>query len=349
MASAQAYFLVKNGVSSQAFQLREIPEPLAAPDEAVIDVEASGLNFADVMARQGHYQDAPPIPCVIGYEVVGRIRSLGKTLAAEGKFRVGSRVVAFTRFGGYASRIAVSGFAIAEIPDSMDAATATALATQGCTAYFAVEEMVRVHAGDRVLVQAAAGGVGSLLIQLLKRRGAVVFGTAGSEAKLKLLKECGVDYPIGYRTQEFDVAVREILKTRGEEGLDVVFDAVGGSHVKRGMGLLRAGGRLVCYGAAQMSGDTKNPVRMLKTAAGFGFIHYIPLMMSSRSVIGINMLKVADQRPEVMGRCLREVVALAVKGELKPWPAKSFPVREIAQAHDLLASRESSGKVALIW
>jgi len=208
---------------------------------------------------------------------------------------------------------------------------------------------VRLHPGDRVLVQAAAGGVGSLLVQLAKRRGCVVYGTAGSASKLEKLRAAGVDHPINYNEREFDEAVKEIQKGADSPGLDVIFDSLGGSHVRRGLGLLRAGGRIVCYGAAQMSGDRKNPLRMLKTVAGFGMVHPVPLMMSSRSLIGINMLKVGDARPEVLQRCMREMVALVSRGEIRPWKAQTFPVAKIAEAHDLLGGRASSGKIALIW
>ncbi len=340
---------MRHGSAAQAFEFRSISDPQPNPTQVILDVEASGLNFADVLARQGSYPDCPPLPAIIGYEAVGRIRSLGLEATRNGRLKVGTRVVAFTRFGGYASRIAVSEFAAVEIPDDWDAATATSLATQGCTAYVAAEEMVRIQRGDLVLVQAAAGGVGSLLVQLAKRRGAIVFGTAGSEAKLEMLRKHGVDYPINYRTQEFDGAIREILKKRGENGIDIVFDSLGGSHVKRGMSLLRAGGRMLCFGAANLAGDRKNPLRVLKTVAGFGLIHHISLMTSSRSVLGLNMLRIADQRPSVLARALHEIVQLAKRGEIKPWPAKSFPVSEIAQAHELLASRDSAGKIAVLW
>jgi NADPH2:quinone reductase len=378
---AKAWFLVRNGAASQAFELREVEIPEPGPSEVSIEVEASGLNFADVLARQGSYPDAPPKPCVLGYEVVGRIRALGADAARIGRLKSGMRVVAFTRFGGYASHVVAQELATAEIPEAVgvssaaarthsasgaagtggvtnsasgaawlsDAATATALATQGCTAYVAAEEMVRIQKGDLVLVQAAAGGVGSLLVQLAKRRGAVVFGTAGSDSKLQLLRELGVDYPINYRTQEFDHEIREVLKSRGVGGIDIVFDSLGGSHVKRAMKLLRAGGRMLCYGAANLAGESKNPLRALSTVAGFGFIHHLPLMMSSRAVIGLNMLRIADERPEVVGRALREMVALAERGEIRPLKARAFPAAELARAHELLASRRTTGKLAIVW
>lgn len=338
----RAYFLVRHGSSTAAFEMREIPERTPSGNEVLIEVEASGLNFADVMARQGLYGDAPPLPSILGYEVVGRIAGVGSEVRDTKTLRVGARVLAFTRFGGYSSHVVTSENAVVAIPDSMDAVEATALATQGCTAWYCAEEMVRIFPGDRVLVQAAAGGVGSLLVQLAKRRGATVYGTAGSNEKLERLKEIGLDVGVNYREQEFEKVV--------PRGMDVIFDSLGGSAVAKGTKLLRAGGRMVCFGAAEMSGDRKNPLRILKTVVGFGLpLAPISMMMNSRCFIGVNMLKVGDEKPEVLKRCMTEVVALASRGELKTLATRRFPVAEIAAAHDLLGSRGSMGKVALIW
>src|SRR5262249_54249572 len=168
----KALVLVRHGSPAEAFELREQPDPEPNAGQVRIAVEAFGLNYADVSARQGTYQDAPPIPCVIGYDVVGRIDRLG---AGVGGLQTGQRVAALTRFGGYATSAVTDARAVIPIPEDMDAAVAAALPTQGSTAYYCAEEMVRLYAGDHVLIQAAAGGVGTLLVQLCKARGCVVY------------------------------------------------------------------------------------------------------------------------------------------------------------------------------
>jgi NADPH:quinone reductase-like Zn-dependent oxidoreductase len=296
-----------------------------------------------VSARQGTYLDAPAPPCVIGYEVAGTIDAVG---AGVSDLRAGERVTALTRFGGYATAAVTDARAAVRIPPDMDAGVAVALPTQGCTAYFCAEEMVRLHPGDHVLVQAAAGGVGTLLVQLCKARGCVVYGTAGSDEKLAYLRDLGVDHPINYRREDFADAVRRL---RGSDGLDVIFDSLGGSAVRKGLRLLAAGGRIVCFGAAEREAGSLQILRDALFAASFGFPHPIPLLMNSKALIGVNMLRISDQRPETLARCMRAVGALAQEGTLKPIVGGRFTANQIGAAHEFLGSRRSTGKIVVTW
>lgn len=339
----QAYFLVKNGKSSEAFELREVPTPSPGPDEVLVSSEAFGLNFADVMARLGLYQDCPPLPTVIGYENVGRIVEVGSNVK---HLQTGQRVVAFTRFNGYADHVISPATGVAVIPEHMDAGVATALATQYGTAYYAAEDCVRIHEGDNVLIHAAAGGVGTALVQLAKNRGATIFGTAGSNEKLDYLRNQGVHHPINYRTSDFE---REIKKLGYDKKLDLVFDPVGGSSVKKGINLLNSGGRMVCYGASSMTDAKGNIFKTLGVATGFGIWSPIVLMMRSISLIGINMLRIADNKPEALERSLKGVVKMTEEGILNPTVGGEFKHEQLAEAHDFLASRKSIGKVVVKW
>jgi NADPH2:quinone reductase len=335
--------LVRTGDAGQAFERRELPTPEPGPGQLRIAVEAFGLNYADVAARRGLYQDAPPLPSVIGYEVVGRVDALGQGVTAPA---VGQRVTALTRFGGYATHALTDARAAVAIPDDLDVGVAAALPTQGCTAWYMAEEMVRLHDGDHVLVHAAAGGVGTLLVQLCKRRGCVVYGTVGSDDKLPLLRELGVDHPINYRRQDFAAEVRRL---RGADGLDVVFDSIGGTTFRKGMALLGPGGRMVGYGAADHTAGSLQLLRSAAFALSFGFHHPVPLLMRSRAVIGVNMLRIADGRPLVLQRCLQAMVDLALKGELRAIVGGRFAADQLAEAHALLESRRSTGKIIVIW
>jgi NADPH2:quinone reductase len=339
----QAIVLIRHGSPEEAFELRELPTPEPGAGQVRIAVEAFGLNYADVSARQGTYNDAPPIPCVIGYEVVGRIDAFASGVT---NLPVGQRVAALTRFGGYATCAVTDARAVVPITEDMDAGIAVALPTQGSTAYYCAEEMVRLHEGDHVLVQAAAGGVGTLLVQLCKRRGCIVYGTAGSDEKLAYLRELGVDHPINYRREDFADAVRRI---RGTDGLDVIFDSLGGSAVRKGIQLLAAGGRIVCFGAAERQAGGLQIVNDIKFAASFGFPHPIPLLMNSKALIGVNMLRVSDQRPDTLKRVLHAVAHLVLQGELKPTVGGRFTAKQIADAHEFLGGRGSTGKLVVSW
>jgi len=339
----KAIVLIRHGGAREAFELQERPAPEPGPGQVRIAVEAFGLNYADVSARQGTYLDAPPPPCVIGYEVVGRVDALGTGVTAP---PIGQRVAALTRFGGYATAAVTDARAVVPIADDLDAGIAVALPTQGGTAYYCAEEMVRLRPGDHVLVQAAAGGVGTLLVQLCKRRGCVVYGTAGSDEKLDYLRGLGVDHPINYRREDFAAAVRRV---RGAAGLDVVFDSLGGSAVRKGLALLAPGGRIVCFGAAEREAGPLQWARDLRFALSFGFIHPIPLLMNSKSILGVNMLRISDHRPETLARVLHGVVELARAGELTPSVGGRFAAAQIAAAHELLGGRGSTGKLVVTW
>lgn len=338
-----ALYLVRHGDAQGAFERRQAPDPEAGPGQVRIAVEAFGLNYADVSARHGTYQDAPPLPSVLGYEVVGRIDAVGSGVTG---FDTGQRVTALTRFGGYATSAVTDYRAVVPIPDDMDAGVAAALPTQGCTAYFCAEEMVRLHAGDHVLVQAAAGGVGTLLVQLAKHRGCYIYGTAGSDAKLDYLRAQGVDVAINYRRDDF---AEVIERQRGTEGLDVIFDSIGGSAIRKGLKLLAAGGRIVCFGAASHEAGSFQILRSLKFALSFGFPHPIPLLMNSRSILGVNMLRIADHRPLVLQRCMQTVAKLAHEGVLRPVVGARFTADQIGEAHAFLEGRGSTGKIVVTW
>ncbi|MEQ8471313.1 MAG: zinc-binding dehydrogenase [Marinoscillum sp.] len=339
----KSFVLVKNGSADSAFQLKEQDIPSPGPGQVLIESEGFGLNFADVMARLGIYKECPPLPTVIGYENVGRIKELGDGVKG---FMVGDRVLTFTRFGGYTDHVISSEMAIAKISDSLSVGEATALATQYITAYYAAEEATNLFEGDCVLVHAAAGGVGTALVQLLKNKGCTVFGTAGSQEKLDYLKSLGVDYPINYRQTDY---LEEIQKLGFGKKIDATFNPVGGNYVKKDFELLNAGGRVLIYGASKLTEARGNPFKILKLVFGFGFWNPIKLVSTSKSLIGINMLKIADYKPATFQRCLKAVIALAESGKIKPTVGQEFDFKNLAEAHNYLEGRQSIGKVAIKW
>lgn len=333
--------LVKNGAAAKAFEIREAAIPSPAGDEVLIKVAAFGLNFADVMARNGMYKEAPTMPCVLGYDVAGIVEVTGSAVT---NVKAGQRVMALTRFGGYAEYAITKSSAVAAVPHDMDDASATALTTQYITAYYAAAEAVNLFKGDKVLIHSGAGGVGTALIQYAKHKGCEIFSTAGSDEKLQQLSLLGVQHCINYRTEDFENKIKTL--TNGK-GVDVIYDAVGGTSVKKGFRSLAAGGRIVCYGASDMS--DKNIFGKIGSALGFGFYHPVMLMMPSKAMIGINMLKIADDKPLVIQRCLQQVIRLYEEGVFIPNIGKVFPVNEIAAAHEYLEKRKSMGKIVVKW
>lgn len=337
----KAAVLVRKGDPDKAFEIREVPAPKIKEGEVLIKVEGFGLNFADVMARMGLYADAPPMPSILGYDVVGRVTEVAPDVT---HVKAGDRVTAMTRFGGYAEYVAAMGLATAKIAESVPVGEGTALTTQYCTAYFAAAEMVNLHEGDRVLIHAAAGGVGTALLQYAKYKGCEIFATVGSDAKAKLVMDAGAHHAINYVTHDFE---QEVKRITGGKGVDVIFDAVGGSSVKKGIRSLAPGGRIVCYGAADISG--RNIFGKISTLLGFGIYHPIQFMNTSKALIGLNMLRIADNKPAALKRCLDNVVRLYEQGVFKPVVGRVFPVGQLGEAHALLGSRGSTGKVTVTW
>jgi len=338
----KAIYLVKNGSANSAFEFREVPKPSVADDEVLIKVSYSGLNFADTLARKGIYRDAPAIPCVLGYDVSGTIEEAGAKVT---HLKKGDKVAAFTHFGGYAEYAITKAIGAVKLPEGVDMAAATALTTQYGTAYYCSIYITNLYEGDKVLIHAAAGGVGTAFVQLALHKKCVVFATAGSDEKVDMLKKAGVHHAINYRKENYIDIINRVTEGKG---VDAIFDSLGGKYVKEGIKLLSPGGRIICIGAAEMSNKT-NPISKIITGLAFGFYHPAQFIIPSKSLIGVNMLRISEYKPLVLQHCLQGIVKLYEAGALKPIVGKVFPAGEIGKAHELLESRASTGKVVIQW
>ncbi len=339
----KAAVLVNHSNASNAFEIREVEKPTITADELLIKVDAFGLNFADVMARQGLYKEAPELPSILGYDVVGTVEKVGNK---ENNHLIGKRVVSMTRFGGYAQFAKTKTAGVSIISAKMSNGEALALATQYSTAYFMAYECVSVFEGDNVLMHAAAGGVGTALTQLLKLKGCTIFGLTSSNQKMDYLKQNGVDYPINHVEENY---IDVIKKQLNGNKLDVAFNSVGGSTFKKDMSLLQKGGRILLFGAAERSGQGKGKFKTLKLAWKFGIFSPIQMLMHSQAIIGVNMLHISDEKPAVIKRCLDEVVKMTENGLLNPHVGGVFKADQIGEAHALLESRKSKGKIIVEW
>jgi synaptic vesicle membrane protein VAT-1 len=324
-----------------ALEVRETDDPEPSPGQVRIRVQAAGLNFAEVMAAQGLYPDAPKRPCVVGYEVAGVVDALGED--TEG-FTTGSRVVALTRFGGHSDVVCVPAGQVLPMPDEMSFAEAAAIPVTYLTAYHMLFRIAGLRPGERVLVHMAAGGVGMAVLQLCRTVNDVeVFGTA-SIAKHETLRAEGCGHPIDYHATDYAAEVRRLT---GGEGVDIVLDPLGGNDWRKGLKLLRPCGRLVAYGFANLaSGQRRRPARLASQVLSVPLLTPLQLMNRNLSVSGVNVGHLWDH-PALLRDELRAVLDLWERGAIKPRIDATYPFAEVAAAHRRILDRQNIGKIVL--
>ena len=340
----RAVVITRHG-AYDVLQVEERPDPPLGPGEVRLTVRAAGINFADLMARAGVYPDAPSPPCVVGYEVAGEVEGVGE--GVEG-YSVGDRVLAGTRFGGYAELVSAPVGQVLPLPDELSFEQGAAFPVNYGTAYAALVIMGGLKPGERLLIHAAAGGVGIAATQVAKGIGAEVFGTA-SASKHEAIRAQGVDHPIDYRNEDFADAAMRIT---GGVGLDLIMDAVGPSSFRRDYRILRPGGRLVMYGLSEVqTGDKRDIAAVVRSLARMPLAtmpwwRSVQVMNENKGVFGLNMLKWWDQ--EGLDRVLEPLAAGLASGEYKPVVAEAFEFGRAGEAHRFIAERRNVGKVVLI-
>ncbi len=336
-----AQVLVKNSNPHQSFELQQLPIPQIGPGEVRIKVKAYGLNYADIMARQGLYRGCPPLPCVIGYDVEGIIDEVAPDVD---QFKKGDKVFALTRFGGYAQYAVSSAKAVSHLPDEAEIGVGCALATQCVTAYHAAVICQELMPGEKVLIHAAAGGLGTALIQIALWKGCTVIGVVGGEEKVAYLKNLGVRHVIDHHHTSYIDYVKKHFNGR----VDVVFDNIGGSSVKKAKSILSFGGRIVTLGAAALSGK-KGIINLIRLALGFGWFSPISYLGKSQSLIGVNMLVIGDHKPDTLEVSFKGVAELYQKGVLQPHIGKVFSQENLGDAQAYMQARKSIGKIIVTW
>jgi NADPH:quinone reductase-like Zn-dependent oxidoreductase len=337
----RAVWITKAG-GPEVLEVRVAPDPTPGPGEVRIRVHAAGLNFAEVMARQGLYPDAPKPPCVVGYEVAGVVDALGPGVAGPA---AGTRVLALVRFGGHAELACAPVGQVVELPDALGFEEAAAIPVNYLTAYHMLFRVANVRAGQRVLVHMAAGGVGLAVLQLCRTvEDVVTFGTA-SAAKHDVLRAEGCTHPIDYRTEDY---AARVLDLTGGEGVDLVLDPLGGRDWKRGMRLLRPVGHLIAYGFANLSGgERRSAVRLARQLAGVPLLTPMGLMDRNRTVSGVNLGHLWS-RPDLLREELQALMALWRSGAIKPRVDSIYPFERSAEAHRRIGERRNIGKVVLV-
>jgi NADPH:quinone reductase-like Zn-dependent oxidoreductase len=330
----RAVVITKHG-PPDVLEVQQRPDPVAGAGEVLIEVRAAGVNFADLMARLGLYADAPKPPCVVGYEVAGTVTALGEGVGDH--LSVGDRVVAPVRFGGYAERVSAQADGVVPLPDALSFERGAAVPINYVTAWEALVRSGNLQPGERVLIHAAAGGVGIAATQIARRAGAEIWGTA-SPAKHDAIRGFGVEHPIDYTRPGWERSVPK---------LDLVMDALGGASFRRSYALLRAGGRLVCFGASGVvAGEKRNLVAAARTALRMPRFNLLKQMSESKAVIGLNVLTLwddlgtAERWTEPLGQMLAD-------GTIDPVVAETFPFDRAGDAHAFISARRNVGKVVL--
>jgi NADPH:quinone reductase-like Zn-dependent oxidoreductase len=329
----------------EVLQVQERPDPPVGAGEVRIAVKAAGINFADTMARLGLYPDAPKPPCVMGYEVAGEVESLGEGVS---DFTVGDKVMAGTRFGGQAELVTVPADQVLPLPDRLSFEQGAAFPVNYGTAYAALIIMGSLREGDRVLIHAAAGGVGIAASQIARNVGAEIFGTA-SPSKHDAIRAQGVAHAIDYRSQDFEA---EAMRITGGEGIDLIIDALGPTSFRKDYRLLRSGGRLVMYGLSEATkeGGRDIPAALKSLAkmplATIPWWKSLALMNENKGIFGLNMLKWWD-REGSLDRATEPLMADLEAGRLEPVVAEAFPFERAGEAHEFIAQRRNVGKVVL--
>lgn len=339
--------LVQTGIGGpEVLRVEERPDPVAGPGEVRIAVRAAGVNFADTLARVGLYPDAPKPPAVLGYEVAGEVDSVGDGVS---DVAVGARVMAGTRFGGHAELVVVPAEQTLPLPERLSFEQGAAFPVNYATGYAGLVLMGSLREGDRVLIHAAAGGVGISATQLSRNAGASrIFGTA-SPAKHDAIRAQGVTDPIDYRSLDFE---QEVSRATDGEGVDLVFDAQGPTSFRKGYRLLRPGGRLVMYGISENSHEGRRSIpATLKSlakmpAATMPWWRSLMMMNENKGVFGLNVLKWWDREGH-LDRLTKPLLADLEAGRLEPVVAEAFPFERAGDAHRFIAERRNVGKVVL--
>lgn len=310
---------VKELGGADKLTLEEIEKPVPKADEVLIKVAAAGINYADTMMRSGNYLTKPELPLTLGYEAAGTIAELGENVT---NLKIGQRVLATTSSGGYAEFATAKANLTMPIPDELGYGESTALLVQGLTALGLLDD---TKAGDSILIHAAAGGVGTLLVQLAKYKGLKVIGTASSEQKLQKVAELGADFAINYSEDDW---TDEILKATDGKGVDWIIEMVGGDFVAKNLRVLATHGTMIVYGSA--SGEDFK-------------VSVLSLMHKNHKISGYWLM---NESAENRVRFTKELLQHLGAGRLKI-QVTEFPLEQAREAHEAIENRKTTGKVVL--
>jgi NADPH:quinone reductase len=310
----------------EVLKMVEIERPVPTGREVLVEIKAIGVNYADTARREGQYVVKTPLPFIPGAEIAGVVAAVGEKVTTV---KPGTRVVTLIESGGYSEFALADERSLIPLPDQLDFQNAAALPLQGLSAYHVLKTMGRLEKGETVLVHAAAGGVGTLAVQLAKLFGAgKIIATASSAEKLELARQMGADVLVNYTESTW---VEQVLEATGGKGVDVALEMVGGDVFNKTLKCLATFGRLVVFGAA--SGEQSK-------------MYPSSLMARNQSVIGFFLPQIM-RKPELLQPSLVELLTYLGEGKLKLTIGGVFPLEDAAVVHQLLQSRKTTGKLIL--
>ena len=322
-------------------QLRESSDPEVVGDQLRIRVRASGVNFADCLARQGLYPDAPKLPCVVGYEVSGVVDAVGSQADASW---AGREVLALTRFGGYADTVVVPQSQVFAKPASLSFEQAAAIPVNYLTAWQLMVVMGSLRADETVLIHNAGGGVGLAAIDIARHIGAYAIGTA-SPRKHEFLKQRGLAAAIDYTHGEWH---QEVARLTDGRGVELILDPLGGNHWKKSYRALRHTGRLGMFGVSTVTESAlPGPLKLLKIGLSLPWFNPISLMNANRAVFGVNLGHLWHEGAKISA-WMNVILAGIDEGWVRPHVDRSFALAEAGAAQAYLEARRNTGKVVLV-
>jgi NADPH2:quinone reductase len=335
----RAVLLTKHGRPA-TLQISNIPQPPVGPGQVRVNIETIGINYAEILSRKGLYGWAPKLPYILGMEAYGQIEAVGPGATHR---QVGEKVITGTQYGSYAETIVVPEAQALPAIDDYSPEENAAFAVNYMTAWISLFKMARLQPADRVLVQVAAGGVGTAAVQLAKRFGCTVYGTAGSDTKVERLYGLGIDHALNYRQHPFEPEIR--AKTNGQ-GIDVILEMVGGDVYRRSLKLLAPFGRIVVIGFASLDLQKWNPISWWRTWRAIPRARVGHMAKYSYGVMASHLgYQLKD--PARLKDTWRDLTSFVHRHQIRPVIGAVFPFEKIAAAHELMESRQSYGKIVI--
>jgi len=335
----RGYQLSKHG-DAQHLVLGTFPDPEPAANEVCVKTEAIGLNYAEIQSRRGLYGWSPKLPYILGMEATGVIEKLGEGVTTHA---VGDRVIIAAQYGCYADRVCVPARQALPAVFGWRHVENAAFAVNYMTAWVALKKLIKLSAGESILINAAAGGVGSAAVQLARALGATVYGGVGSNDKMDLVRSLGAVDVVNYRKRTFDKKLRKL--THGE-GVDAVIEVVGGTVFRKSLGLLKPFGHLAVMGFASLDLNKLNPLSWWKTWRAIPRVKVNQLAMDSR-MVGASHLGYLLNNPRLLPELWTELTTFCNEHGIKPVLGHEFAFTQMAQAHELMESRRSQGKIVV--
>ncbi len=335
----KTYILKKHGKPS-VLKIQDVPKPNVKQGEVRIKIQTIGLNYAEIQSRKGLYQWAPKMPYTLGMEAYGTVDAMGENVTSH---KIGDPVIVANQFGCYAEYVTIPAVQALPVIPGYSPEENAAFSVSFMTAWVALMEMGRLRPTDTVLIQAAAGGLGTAAVQISKKYGCTVFGTVGSDDKIKLVQDLGIDGAINYRKDNFR---QKLLELNNGKGADVILEVVGGEVFRESLKSLNPFGRVVVIGFASLDLNKWNPFSWYKTWKSIPKANISNLAVHSSGVLASHLGYLLKDSERLMN-VWSNLTHFTEKHHIKPIVGHTFDFDDLPEAHHLMESRKSVGKIVI--